>query len=271
MCRNLANGGRQCPSHDPSKRNARRRQIYSAKQKAFLFPSFEEKRIIATPYDPEYKTFIEEADRFANSVTDQVQIDSILRYTSHNFEEIRNYLNGKNLSRNSELKIEPEDQTLLAENVAAIDSALSLAEPPPSHRKLYRGLAVTQAHGDISQWVSTHFPLGKTVQQKSYMSTSLNPSVAVTFGSVGIADLGNPNEKSAIPVVFEILSKQGAPLGDQLHSVGVREQEVLLPREAKFKVVGVTHNVKFTYGNSESNDFNRTATRTVIQLIDAES
>jgi len=273
MCRSSAKGGRKCPTHsDPqwiAERNARRRAAYA--QKVHPVTAFEnphqpegEKRIIHTPLDEEWKKFADDSRAFESKVTDELLRKELQDYTGAHFVPIRDYLNGVNLETNEPLNLTPEEEADLKSRVTRLDEAISLAEKPSQPRKLYRGISVNESHGDIEDWISKNYPVGETVEQKSYMSSSMNPHQAVYFGET---TTGTQPERE---IVFEFLTKEGAPLGDETSMLGLREQEVILPRNSKFKVAAVHRNSDFTYGNNEGDSLNRTFRKTVIQLIDVD-
>jgi hypothetical protein len=274
MCRSAAQGGRKCPKHsDPqwiSARNAHRRALYQAKIKNNVplgstdsrFGKAGEKRIIYTPLNDEFKEFAIQADEYAamlDSTSEEAR--AVIGFTSHTFFPIRDYLNGgQDMEKGGEKTFTPEEVEAMEKQIALLDSAIAKAAPVDTPRKLYRGMVIPNHIEDLNQFFEDKFTPGTVFSQKSYMSTSLNPSLAVTF-----------SEPFTVPqnrtVIMEIISKNGAPLGNDLSAMGIKEQEVLLPRNTKFKVVAIQRDVHFVWGNSEPGSFDRDVKRTIIQVI----
>ena len=283
MCRDLAHGGRKCPAHsDPNwiaRRNERRRRVYAQDTGHVMAsetvvevvasePLFNphqdpsEKRLIPTPMDDAARDFNVDAHAYSSKLTDPDLRQELIDYTSVSFEPIRDYLHDKNMVSGKALDLSEERRAEIAARVERLDRAIAIADKPANDRKLYRGIYVAQAHGDIDNWLHDNYPVGGVIDQKAYMSSSLNPHQAFVFGVT---------QKDSVPereIVFEFLTKQGAPLGDETSYMGRKEQEVLLPRNARFQVVAVHRDTDFTYGNNESDTFNRSGKKTIVQLID---
>lgn len=300
MCRTIESGGRRCPQHtDPVKHaayNARRRELYAAKKNGSLgntpkrppvpvdplgeqygFKSFAENRVPFAQYgdeSPELKKYVEESEAFETKLMSKLSLSKtpphmILKdYTANRFNQVRDYLNGKTFGQ---FEMEQQDKeysfkerNALKREVKTLDKVIRLAGKPKDSRVVYRGLVVPMhvKNADAGEWVRDKFPVGQVISQKHYMSTTFNPYIALQFST-----RAGPDERK---VVFEIMTKQGAPLSHV--SIFSEEMEVLMPREAKFRVVSVTENVEFKSHSKwalESPDpYARPNMRTVIRLVD---
>lgn len=196
-------------------------------------------------------------------------------YTDIDYESIRDYLNGYSIENygspdEAEEGSIPSDEWTDNHNkvmIAALDKALSLAPKAEKPRMLYRGINIPlSAQNNSSGWVDKNFPIGGVISQKSYMSTTLDPAIA-----------GSRFSNSEDSIVLEILSTGGAPLGRETSYWDLDESEILLPREAKLRIVSVEKEALFhhpTYNHSIQQSGNsrieETAVRTIIQVIHEE-
>jgi hypothetical protein len=288
MCRPKELGGRRCPQHtDPVKHaayNARRREVYAQKKTVSTpvddavtraFPPLSEPRSVPSIVNNELDNFYDESNDFRdlvwpeydedeweylasseNWVPENSPAEAIQHYTSHGYKEYRTYSLGKMKPSNI--------MNVTAQAVAHMDNAIQSCPPPAEPRRVYRGLRIPTEMmdgGSPEEYMEEHFPIGGVVSQESFMSTSLHPNIAYEFTRYGAM--------KDVPVLFEIVSKQGAPIGDGL-TTSSHEYEVIMPRKAKFKVVGVHHNANFsavqkTFREPETNTYKNI---TVIQLMD---
>jgi hypothetical protein len=313
MCRSKELGGRRCPAHtDPQKiaaYNTVRRQRYAAQKQIngedrpdetfvlkadeeYGFSPFKENRATFLLDSVEGQQWLKDADMFAEAVgaTEeganlkpwQYRVDmqtSLRAYTQYEYSNIKSYLHGQNMNGNLET-IEPvpmeDDQVkYTVEKMHLIDEALEHAAAPESERALYRGMRVPNwvDSDQIKPWIHENFPVGGVVSQKSFMSTSMNPTLTVGMFSVAKTPNGRDSKDSDRSVVIEIMSKQGAPLGELLSEHGNDETEILMPRDAKFRVVSVHEDVRYLsmkQSHYEMSGIKRPRhTRTVVRLIDA--
>lgn len=288
MCRA---GGRRCPSSsDPAlaaDRNKRRRDLYASKKSIFgvtQFPSLNENHpfVDINGDSPEALAYKQATREYVQAIRDHyhgnpVKIEEIESavgyYTVDGYEEIRDYLNNYQVASSGKEKrvvYLPEELEFLSQQIEILDGVLKLSPKPSESRLLYRGLVVPRnvSEADVDNWAEDKFPVGGVISQKNYMSTTANASTALyEFASDSF-------DRS---VIFEILSKEGAPLGDGLSYQGDSEMEVLMPRETKFKVVSVDKNVAYeseqkarSYGLGGPPVYEKeTRIVTVIRLIDA--
>jgi hypothetical protein len=133
----------------------------------------------------------------------------------------------------SNFSIPPEYRT--EETVQKICSVLddALSRGPKRQRILYRGKpgfsSIFNKAGGVSNWVDQNMPLGKEVVFDGYQSASQSFDVACEYsGSSGL--------------IYEILTPEGVNVTNV--SKYENEREVVLPRQARYVVVGVHKNVK---------------------------
>lgn len=133
-----------------------------------------------------------------------------------------------------------------AELVKHIDEALNIRAGNAGEVVTYRGLKI-RTEEDLQKAVGSFekaIQEGKTVSSLSYSSTSLDPSVAASF-------------TDRYPVVFEIATKSGSPMGKE----GIeRELEILLKRNTELKPLRIVKDVNYL------DDRGRDMKVTVIQM-----
>ncbi len=112
----------------------------------------------------------------------------------------------------------------------------ALEKADDTERLVYRGARIQEMEPEIyaaqRRALVEKFEksIGKTVRMTGYQSTSTSPDIAAKFAGVN----DNP--------VFEIRARGGAPIGKMF---GKGESEVILPHNAKYRVLDVVHNVRF--------------------------
>jgi len=191
---------------------------------------------------------------------------ALKRYTFSDYPTIRDYL----MTKAGKKPVSPVDsrywtypawQEGLEDDISALDSFLSKGQKPAQPRKVYRGLKLQPTEQNPEEWINKNFPVGETVQQHSFLSTSSDAyHVATRF-----AKPKNPNTFDPRSVMIEFLTKEGTPLAGEVSTFS-EESEVLLPRDQKFKVHAVHKDVE--YKSVSSRGEKHTARLTVIQLID---
>jgi hypothetical protein len=307
VCRSKELGGRRCPSYNDPKAtaayNARRRELYALRKQAaaspeetsFAFPDLNSvKYDVCDELDPKYNQYIEEAADFFDTLHEDLrkfrdfiesddadpdvdyyeqeealetavenQIRALGWYTASGFNAVRDAYHKKRLSPYKTVLTERDMEDVI-NYTPHIDAALAKAVPPAEPRVLYRGMLAPHElkQEDVGAWLEEKFPVGGVISQENYMSTSLSGYKAGNDFS--------ENHSEMESFVFEIASKQGAVLGDETSSWGSMESEILMPRDAKFKVVSIHRNQDFTFRpTKESFSEEVTKKRTVIRLVDA--
>lgn len=173
----------------------------------------------------------------------------ISRYAHTSFRYVNDYLNGgKDFIENHYLlrkgnAIDPEeaDHLILAakRDIPELDRVLATYTPQSSEpRKLYRALRVLpNAPGgkttkkDIQRFVEENYKVGETIANKAYTSTSADSDYML------VACETKPEQV----IVHEIISYKGVPIyrSRNLGSIQSAEKELLIPRDATFRVVNI--------------------------------
>jgi hypothetical protein len=181
------------------------------------------------------------------------------RYKHNAFRYVNNYLiGGADYIKSFHLKnkgvVIEEDALESSVNAAKrdypqIDAVFKKYEKISDNkpRALYRSFRVFPSEGnsetspeDIKNYVQQNYKVGETVTNKSYTSTSIDSDFV-------LVDAARKPEQI---IVHEIVSSKGLPLYKRSGaSQGIQnaEKEVLLPREATFRVVNIT---EATYDSS---------------------
>jgi len=277
MCRTKELGGRRCPQHtDPVKHaayNARRRELYTAKktQSEEAKAEAEEQPLHSGAYKvsidkldqprwfltkEHHEAEVKNSEEYLKILREQQLIReqhdpdatgltaAIYDWTALDSPQIRNYLNGYDVGMFGMQKRQPftydaESTRYYQDKVDTMDEALSLAPVPAEPRTVWRGirLPTLQSSEPLAEWAEKHFPVGEVISQKSYMSTTLDPMMANTRFTTSATQ--------APGIIMEIKTKKGAVLLNNDLTEWSDESELLLPRDAKFKIVKVTHDTKF--------------------------
>lgn len=115
----------------------------------------------------------------------------------------------------------------MAGSVKALDRALESAPRLEEPVVVYRGLHVPDDE-DPYEWASGRYLMGSNAVMPQFSSASMDPMTSMGFGGTN-------------PVMLEIVTRQGAYLDavSEFGMDGASEQEVLLRRNSRFKVVGI--------------------------------
>lgn len=150
------------------------------------------------------------------------QLYALEDYAGMDFFEINQHLN--------EGRSNPDVK--LTRQVTQIDSAFETIKPSSSY-VCYRGEKIHVQEGEnFEKALLREFFPDSVIERKSYLSTSLDPSVASYFAG-----------KTSQSVVLEIRAKSGISLKNLSDSS--KEEEMLLPRDGKFRVVLVKPYVRY--------------------------
>ena len=303
MCRSHADGGRLCPSQSNpvaiANRNARRRAKYAKTQ---VSGQINYTNLNETSYsdfgfqspDEMRKSDVGILDLKELSETELASIPlgeqkALAYFTGDNYAWVNTALFGKNdyysnlpplreseddsnkiIKHFSDVpysdynKLGPKQETLdeeiTPELLKAVTSKMdaAMAKAPGKQRILYRGVSKTHRtfanYNSVADYVKENYPLGQEVKFDGYQSTSYSPVVADNY-----ADRGNG-------IVFEIKTPSGLNVANISQFIG--EKEVLLPRNAKYAVVGVHENVTYRAQANGDTQFEPSSNTTVIQLIE---
>jgi hypothetical protein len=301
MCRTKELGGRRCPQHtDPIKHaayNARRRELYAARkpQKSastnlYEFPPVDAFRSFTKG---DQKRHEKESEKFAATIVEGYNLTeakegrwnsinskngcetsrAFIQYTSSSYRALRDFNNPRlkddkyaGVWNNSN----KDNSEKLQKITDLLDAALAKAEKPDAPRRLWRGMQINLnvQKEEIASYLEERFPVGGVISQGNFMSTSMDAQQAIAFSQGWDKDYNNTVEHS---ILLEILSREGAPLGYATSVFNVEEAEILVPRNARFKVVSIDHNQEVEYETSSlsGQKGKSKASRTVIRLIDA--
>ncbi len=163
-------------------------------------------------FDHSFDAFLEDSDSF------DAKLSRDERYALHLYSD--SYGSRKITYTLINDQAETFYDTGIIQQIKLIDSALAKSNTLKQDLCLFRGMNnIPESWGELS--------LGQTVEFKNFVSTSLNPIVALDFA----------NDES--PVLFEIKSSSGAPI--RYH---FGEFEYLIPRDEKYRVLDIEENVR---------------------------
>lgn len=171
---------------------------------------------------PVYNKFIQDAEKVSQSLTAN-EVKALFEYTGWFYAGYQEFLNRP---ANSPVKL--SDASFVV-GVESLDSATAKTVNTVN-RTLYRGAMSTVDHN-----------VGDTVTFTSFISTTVNPQVAV--------DIISSKENG---VIYEFHTHEGIELNDSTSEQGLREKEVLLGRGKTFTVTSVQHGVEFRNGSKIS-------------------
>jgi hypothetical protein len=140
------------------------------------------------------------------------------------------------------------------EIVTVMDKALE--QGPKQQRILYRGMSpyhrAFKIPGGMDAYVDQNYAIGKEFKFDGYQSASYSPVVASGRAGDGL--------------VFEIRSPSGVSVAGISNFYD--EQEALLPRDARYMVVGVHKHISYAAEDSINDFTNRSKSTTVIQMVE---
>ena len=142
-----------------------------------------------------------------------------------------------------------------------VDSAMTRA--PFQQRVVYRGIKYTHEAFYNDEWdsdfvegyVTQNYPLGQEVKFDGYQSTSVNPGVASGFGGRN-------------GLLFEIRTASGLNISSISNSSD--EEEVLLPRNSRYMVVGVHKKIDYKFETRRGDTSPTVPNMTVVQLVEID-
>jgi hypothetical protein len=162
---------------------------------------------------------------------------------------------GANWEALQEENASPEVLKIITDKV---DSAMLKA--PGQQRILYRGMSKSHEafdkYSSVSKFVAKNYPLGQEVKFDGYQSTSYSPLIADTYCGDGE---GNG-------LMFEIKAASGINLTSI--SEYATEEEVLLPRDARYMVVGIHEGVSFDAAGPNGKQWAKNPNTTIVQLVE---
>lgn len=212
-----------------------------------------------------YKEHKNLAEELASKLTEDEKA-SVRYYTGSGYKDVMNYIYGrprriirrdinvdgtyKDIPVNRAMSDEEHNQ-YMEKIINHMNKAVGLSRELEQPQVVYRAMVVhddtLQIRKEIddeekSQFIDKHFKVGDTFYRKAVTSTTTDPAVAVSFF------LNNGADKMGNGVIIEYLTKQGARISkdSETSSHIADEMEVILPPEAKFKVVAIHKDIKYT-------------------------
>lgn len=143
-----------------------------------------------------------------------------------NYKEFGSSWMNNYLRTGSIIEQTPEKKDFFDSEIKLIDDAFGKAIPVEQKIEVYRG--IKEIHLDNKE--------GSIFSDKAFVSTSLREYIAKRFGQGVVVKIIIPKGSKVIPLDFAIERS-----GRKLHAPAIeqrKEQEVLLPRDTKFKVIG---------------------------------
>jgi hypothetical protein len=217
------------------------------------------------------KTYANMSKREMRALTNSEQ-NAIRIFTSNQYKWINGALYGKedclredsfwgDLNIKSLDEMDPEETTVinrmcpsgLIEITDEIDDAMMKA--PDKERILYRGKsgASPRLAANPMKYVQENYSLGQEVVFDGYQSASVDSGTAAAYSG------GNG-------IVFEMKTSSGLNATHISHYS--EEREVLLPRQTRWKVVGVHKDVKYTTYQDDGKT--KAADAIVVQMIEVD-
>lgn len=244
MCRDKEHGGRLCPSQlNPEKNkahNAQRRARYNAPKQEKLF-SQEDQRI------GKANSSTSLSKEFISSLTPE-QKKTLRDYTEFGSKTMNKYIYDAEFREGVEKELDvhgsramwsPDYETFKKDLKANLDERIKIIDETTSFRfplpvTVYSGMNISIPEGeDALTHIKSIHKIGSLYSRPSYVSTSTNSAIAASF----TVDNGKT------PIVYEMITSQGAPIR-KLSWLPV-EDEVLLPRDKKFRIVQIKEAVTF--------------------------
>lgn len=186
----------------------------------------------------------EEYQRWMERCSDEEE-DALGYYSVTGSEQINLRLRRSGLAawQKQNLRLREMDMESLDARIAAMDSAFKKApEPNPgTPRKVYRLVEIPPGVRTTT-YLKTYHSVGEGFMDKAYMSTTADPEYLMSWAA------RDPKKKY---IIFEILTGSGHSI--QRHEFARSgflqslEQEILIPRRTKFRVVGKRHSQSFQF------------------------
>lgn len=180
--------------------------------------------------------------------------NAVGRYTMSGFESLNPFLRKKGYvewkkQNPSSWRVRDEErpyEEFLAAEAESLDAAFAKSKLADKPRKLYRFFRVP-AGVNPTDYIEKYFAAGGAYQDKGYMSTTAD----LEFILAHMHDR-NKGKKNHGYVIMEILTKQGqsvqpteTPKSGNVQSL---ENELLIPRGAKFRIAETRSRQKFAFG-----------------------
>jgi len=192
-----------------------------------------------------YNLFITKAEELTEKV-DAKEVQSVVEYTGWAYQQYYGYLEGKNedgmvFGSQYDEATNAQLNRVLGAGVARMDSLISKAGTMKKPVEVFRGEKPPKGVSTVEH-LAKNFPIGGKVNIKRYLSTTMDPKIASEI-------TGDNNDESYVLV---IRTKEGAALGEYTSEHGLREKEVLLPRDRTYKVDRIGRDI-IQWGSTRKN------------------
>ena len=181
-----------------------------------------------------YKLFLNQANKLEPQIV-LSEFEAIMQYTSWGYQHYYGFLENVNVDGTTFGSQYDEDtQTklinALTKGVNLIDSVIAkngFTDVPVNVFRAEKAFNVD----NLEMFLKETYSVDETVTFKRFLSTSMNPQIA--------SELINDDET----YMLVISASEGAYLGGSISEQGLREKEVLLPRNRSYKVTSVGKSV----------------------------
>lgn len=188
----------------------------------------------------QYQEFINQV-AYADAVLTNDEKRAIFEYTGTFYRDYQSFC------KNTHTTV----SRLVTDSLPHLDSALHKSSHT-HNLPLYHGIPKNRQNS-MSYLRGLQHSLKKSLLiRKSFFSTSVDPKIA--------SDITGGVEGS---IVFEIFTTDGIALGAETSEFGIREKEILLPRNKTFQIVDIVEDVVFSWGSSKRK-------HTLVQLQDIQ-
>lgn len=190
----------------------------------------------------DYNFFRSKAEAAEETITGD-EYRAVNEYTGWAFKHYYGFMEGTNrdgteFGSNLEEPLRSQLTTALTKGITHIDAFITKSGTFPKPITVYRG--EKPPHGvTVTEHLSKTFQIGSTVQVKRYLSTSMDAKIASEIV-----------DKTPESYILVITTKEGAMLGENISEQGLREKEVLLPRNREYKVKNINTSI-IQYGSTK--------------------
>ena len=192
-----------------------------------------------------YKLFMSKADDVVNNITAK-EHRAVMEYTGWAYQQYYSYLEGQN-EDGTEFGSQYDEATRtqlkngLASGVANMDNLMAKVGKFDKPVTVFRGEKPPKGVS-VAEHLSKTYPLGGNVSIKRFLSTSMDAKVA--------SEIVGENTDNSYVIVIK--AKEGVMLGEEMSEHGLREKEVILPRDKKYRVENISSSV-IKWGSTKRN------------------
>lgn len=181
----------------------------------------------------DYNFFRKKAEESESTMTGS-EYKAVSEYTGWAYQHYYGFLEGKEADGTpfgSKLDEELRNKLLtsLQHGTTQIDAFINKSGKFPKPVKVFRG-EKAPIGVPLTEHLAKTYPVGQEVEIKRYLSTSMDPKIASEITG-----------DSANNYILVITTKEGVMLGENISEQGLREKEVLLPRDKKYKVSHISN------------------------------